>query len=472
MVQGVAIEDGKIVNLNPATGKEISRVPCSSLDGVDSMVKKAAAAQKPWSLMPLKDRIQLLRQGLEAIGAHSEKLALLIVEEMGKPITEAREEMQFAVDKADYLGILEASLQPIHHGANSVVVRQPLGVVTVLSPWNFPCDEILLLVLPALGSGNSVIVKPSEVTPETGALTVNTLASVLPDGVLQLAQGDGALGAALVQHTDVAMIAMTGSSATGKRILESAAPQLKRFVLELGGKDPMVVFSDSDVKKAATDAVSYSLSNSGQVCCSIERVYVAESIYDDFCEAAKEAATSFKVGNGMDPDVKVGPLVSRMQRDKVQEHVDDAVQKGARLLYQSEIPGGETGWFHPVTVLSDVKDGMKIYREETFGPVVCLSKFDDTESSAVQLANDSEYGLASSVYTTDLEKAARVAGQIDAGQVGINCYALDNMDVACPWVGHKQSGFGYHSGKEGFHNFSIPKTLVYSGSAPNEEPSS
>ena len=467
MVQGVSVVDGSIINVNPASGQVISRVACTTPDAVASLVEMAVASQKTWSVMPLEKRIGLLRKGLAEIGKQHDKLANLITEEMGKPIREAREEMEFAVSKDEYLEILEAALQPVHHGENSVVVRQALGVVAVLSPWNFPCDEILLLTLPALGSGNCVIVKPSEVTPETGALAINTLASVLPEGVLQLAQGDGSVGACLVQHPDVAMIAMTGSSATGKRILETAAPQMKRLVLELGGKDPMIVFSDcSDVHKAAVDAVTYSLSNSGQVCCSIERVYVADSIYDEFCVAAQKAASSYTVGNGMDPNVKVGPLVSKLQRDRVQEQVDDAIQKGAKLLQKSSIPEGETGWYFPVTVLADVQDGMKIYRDETFGPVVCISKFDDSESAAVKLANDTEYGLASSVYTADLEKAARVAGQIDAGQVGINCYALENMNVACPWVGHKASGFGYHSGKEGFHNFSIPKSLVYSGPAP------
>lgn len=466
MVQGVTIVEGKIVNLNPATGEEISRVKCSTKDDVDRMMKKAVKAQKSaWSNIPVKQRIQLLSDGLKEISKHSERLASLIVQEMGKPMAEAEAEMEGACNKEAYLGILEAALQPINHGTSSVVVRQPLGVVAVLSPWNFPCDEILLLALPALGSGNTVIIKPSEVAPETGALTVTTLASVLPPGVLQLVQGDGAVGAMLVSHPATAMIAMTGSSATGKKILQTAAPELKRFVLELGGKDPMVVFADCpDMQKAAEDAVEYSLSNSGQVCCSIERIYVADSIYDDFAAAVKEAAASYKVGNGMDPDVDVGPLVSAVQRDMVQEQVDDAVQKGAKLLYQSDVPKG--GSFYPVTVLADVQDGMKVYREETFGPVICLSKFDGSEAEAVRLANDTEYGLASSVYTADLDKATRVANQIDAGQVGINCYAIENMHVACPWVGHKQSGFGYHSGKEGFHNFSIPKTIVYSGAAP------
>lgn len=302
--------------------------------------------------------------------------------------------------------------------------------------------------------------------PETGALTVNSLASALPDGVLQLTQGDGSVGASLVAHKDVSMIAMTGSSETGKKILESAAPDMKRFVLELGGKDPMVVFDDAQLEKAAEDAVEYSLSNSGQVCCSIERVLVADKIYDTFLDATKQAAAEYKVGDGMEETTSVGPLVSQFQRDKVDEQVKDAIQKGAKLVYQSDVPDDSAGNYFPVTVLADVTEDMKLYREETFGPVVCISKFDGSEEKGVSLANDTEYGLGGSVYTEDPEKATRVAQQIEAGQVGVNCYALDNMDVACPWVGHKKSGFGYHSGVEGFHNFSIPKTLVFSGAAP------
>jgi acyl-CoA reductase-like NAD-dependent aldehyde dehydrogenase len=338
-------------------------------------------------------------------------------------------------------------------------------VVAVLSPWNFPADEILLLMLPALGSGNSVIVKPSEVAPGTGALVVNALASALPEGVLQLAQGDGVIGAQLVSHPDISMVAMTGSSETGKKILQQAAPTLKRLVLELGGKDPMIVFSDADLEKAAFDAVEYSLSNAGQVCCSIERIFCAKEIYNDFCQQVTKIAAEYKVGNGMDDSVQVGPLVSTVQRDKVQEHVNDAVARGATMLYQSLIPS--VGTFYPVTVLSGVQEGMQMYREETFGPVVALSEFDGSEAEAVRLANDTDYGLASAVYTRDMQKARRVANAIQAGQVGINCYAMKNMHIACPWVGHKQSGFGYHSGQEGFHQFSVPKTLVY---VPDQAP--
>jgi acyl-CoA reductase-like NAD-dependent aldehyde dehydrogenase len=469
MVQGVSIVDGKIVNINPANGQEISRVVCSTRDEIDQMMKKATQAQKTkWGTMPVKERVHYLREGLQEIAKQSEKFVSLIVQEMGKPSAEARIEMDGACHKEAHLGIMEEMSKPVHNGTHSVVVRQPLGVVAILSPWNYPCDEILLLALPALVAGNTVIVKPSEVAPETGALTVQTLAARLPEHVLQLAQGNGSVGALLVSHPTTAMIAMTGSSATGKAILASAAPELKRVVLELGGKDPMLVFADcKDVVKAADDAVRYSLSNAGQVCCSLERIYVADAIYEDFVAATALAASTYKVGNGQDPTVSVGPLVSTLQRDKVQEHVNDAVKKGARLVYQSQAP--EEGSFCPVTVLADVSDGMKVYREETFGPVVCLSKFDGTEEEAVRLANDTEYGLASSIYTSDIAKASRVAGQIDAGQVGINCYAIENMHEACPWVGHKDSGLGFHSGREGFLNFSIPKTIVYDGVAPDSD---
>ena len=266
------------------------------------------------------------------------------------------------------------------------------------------------------GSGNTAIVKPSEVAPETGAIVVNAIASALPPGVLQLAQGDGEVGSHLVAHADIDMVCMTGSSATGKKILESAAPKMKRLVLELGGKDPMMVLADADLDKAAQDAVQYSLSNSGQVCCSIERVYVAEPVYDEFQGLVAKYAATYKVGNGMEEGVKVGPLVSKIQRDIVALHVDDAVKKGAKLLYQGEIPngaGGDTSFF-PVTVVADVSSEMDLQRKETFGPIVSLTPFDGTEAEAVRLANDTEYGLAASIFTANVN--ARCGGHGRSGR--------------------------------------------------------
>ena len=461
MVQGVAITDDCIVNTNPANGELISRVPCTTKEELERILSASSSAQSEWAATSLSDRIRLLRKGLEAIAAKNDALVDMIVQEMGKPITEAQAEVEGSVSRDEYFRVLQDALEPKKRGTNCQVVRQPLGVVAVLSPWNFPVDEILLLVLPALASGNTVIVKPSEVTPETGAMVVHALSSVLPPFVVQLAQGDGIIGSEIVSHPLVSMVAMTGSSSTGKKILQAcaASPNMKRLVLELGGKDPMIVFDDADIEQAASDAVTYSLSNTGQVCCSIERVYVAHNIYDDFCEHVVRFAETFKVGDGRNPDVKVGPMVSSVQRDIVKEHVKDAVEKGAKVLYESPTVSG--GNFHPVTVLSNVKDDMKVYRDETFGPVVSLIPFDGTESTATLLANDSEYGLASSVYTSDLVKAERVANSIHAGQVGINCYSIENMDAGCPWVGHKQSGYGYHSGPEGFQQFSVPKSIVF-----------
>jgi acyl-CoA reductase-like NAD-dependent aldehyde dehydrogenase len=285
-----------------------------------------------------------------------------------------------------------------------------------------------------------VIVKPSEVVPETGALLIQILQSVLPPGVLQVAIGDGSVGAQLVSDPQVAMIAMTGSSATGQKILQAAAPQMKRLVLELGGKDPMIVMDDADLDLAARDAVEYSLCNSGQVCCSIERIYVAAAVYDEFQTLTTKYAKDYKVGNGMDPDVKVGPLVSSVQRDLVKKQVDDAILKGAKVLHQSTVPPPPSEsspttetCFYPVTVLANVTEDMAVFADETFGPIVAMTQFDGSEEEAIRLANDTEYGLASCVYTQDMEKAQRIAQRIDAGQVGINCYSLGNMDVNCPW---------------------------------------
>lgn len=462
MVQGVPVTDGRLINTNPATGEVISRFECTTSDQLNGIVNCANEAQQSWSQVSIEERMAMLRRALKELEKEKTSIAKLIVQEMGKPIEEAEEEMDGAVNKDEYLDILEASLQPKKYGKKSVVVRQPLGCVAVISPWNFPCDEICLLTLPALASGNTVIVKPSEVVPETGAAVVRALSRALPANVLQLASGDGTVGAQLVSHDDVHFIAMTGSSATGKKIVEKSAQQLKRLVLELGGKDPFVVFNDADLDKAASDAVAYSLCNTGQVCCSVERIFVADSVYDDFCKRVATEAATYKVGNGMDPANNVGPMVSSKQRDLVKGQVDDAVEKGAKLLHQSEIPADAPpgSSFFPVTVVAGVSEDMRMYREETFGPVVALTPFDGTEKAAIQLANDSEYGLSGSVYSKDLVKAQRVADKIEAGQVGVNCWPLEHMDVACPWVGHKQSGFGYHSGVEGFHNFSIPKTIV------------
>jgi acyl-CoA reductase-like NAD-dependent aldehyde dehydrogenase len=261
---------------------------------------------------------------------------------------------------------------------------------------------------------------------------VNALASALPDGVLQVVQGDGSVGEQLVSSDDVHMIAMTGSSATGKKIMEKSAKNLKRLVLELGGKDPMVIFADADLDKAAEDAVANSVFNAGQVCCAVERIYIEQSVKAEFEQKVVELAKKHKVGDGSDIGVTMGPMVSQMQLEIVKQQVEDSIAHGATKLYESDVPAGGGNWC-PIMVLTDLKQDMLIQRAETFGPVVALSTFDGTEGEAVKLANDTEYGLASYVYTQDLMKASRVARKIKAGQVGINCYSLVAAQPKCPW---------------------------------------
>ena len=389
MVQGVLIDDENcLVNTNPATGEVISRVKCTTPEELGEIIDTAKTSQKEWRKKSLEDRIEIMKDCVKELAALSDPLIQLIVQEMGKPIDEAKEEVAEGVEGLDeYFDILLESIRPKSYG-NSTVVRHPYGVVAIMSPWNFPLGEILLLLWPSLASGNTVIVKPSEVVPETGALLVEALQKRLPPGVVQLAQGSGSVGASLVAHPDIDLVAMTGSSATGKKILEAAAPQMKRVILEMGGKDPMIVCADADLEKAAKDAVAYSLSNTGQVCCSIERIYVADAVYDDFQALAAAAAKDYKVGNGMDPQNKVGPMVSAVQKDLVHEQIEDAVAKGAKILHRSDVPESEGGSFYPVTVVADVNDTMQLFTKETFGPVVAIAKFDGSEDEAVRLAND------------------------------------------------------------------------------------
>ncbi|KAL3786897.1 hypothetical protein ACHAW5_005915 [Stephanodiscus triporus] len=470
MVQGVKIVDGFILNNDPATGDPIDPpVAVTTPSELVDVIAKANAAQVAWGDLPLAERIALLRKGAAAVEPIAQELTEMITKEMGKISSEAKLEVKNAIElKGLWLDMIQEANEDVKLGdgeAESVIVRDPLGVVVVIAPWNFPAGEIPLLALPALGAGNTVIVKPSEVAPRTGALYVSALASALPDGVLQVVQGDGSVGEQLVSSDDVHMIAMTGSSATGKRIMEKSAKNLKRLVLELGGKDPMVVFADADLDKAAEDAVANSVFNAGQVCCAVERIYIEKSVKAEFEQKVVDLAKKQKVGIPTEEGVTMGPMVSQMQLEIVKNQVKDSIANGAKKLYESDVPEGG-GNFFPVTVLTDLTQDMLIQKTETFGPVIAMSAFDGTEEDAVKLANDTEYGLASYVYTGDLVKASRVARKIKSGQVGINCYSLIAAQPKCPWIGHKGSGFGSHSGMDGFRSFSVPKSLVYTTSAP------
>jgi acyl-CoA reductase-like NAD-dependent aldehyde dehydrogenase len=459
-------------------------VRCSTEAEVGEAIAAAKAAQPAWAATPLAERIELLKAVCKALD--KEALVALIVQEMGKLESEARDEVDGAMDKDEFLDLIADANASVTHD-NGLVVREPHGVVAVCSPWNFPADEGLLLALPALAAGNTVVLKPSELVPLTGAKVFEALAAALPPNVVRLVQGDGAVGAALVAG-DVQMCTMTGSTGTGKKIMAVCAADLKRLVLELGGKDPMVVFADADLDLAAEHAVTFGLYNCGQVCCSVERVYVAEAAADAFVAKCADRVRAAHSGHGSDPAATIGPLASAMQLAAVAAQVERAVQCGARVVCRGSVaqqapgpadPGPADGgrratgasadgnWF-PATLLDGVPQDAPITRDETFGPVVAVTRFEGSEAEGVRLANDTEYGLAAYVYTGDpAGKGARVAMQIKAGQVSINNIGAMQGVVPslCPWVGLKGSGFGSHSGPDGWRAFSNPKSLIFSSAA-------
>jgi len=449
-----------IADLDPATGELLAEIPCASPDEVAAAVARARAAQPAWGALPIEERAAALGRFGERLAAEADALGALVTSEMGKTLRSAVGEVKGYAGgvRAEAQEVVEA-LAPIRYGddaRNVTTVHEPLGVVAAITPWNFPVGMPLSIITPALVAGNSVIFKPSEHTPLTGARIAELLQAELPDGVLELLQGDGAVGAALVD-ADVDMVGFVGSRATGQRIMNAAVGSLKRLVLELGGKDPMIVFEDADLEAAAKCAVEHSLRNTGQVCCSIERVYVAEPVAERFEARVVELAEAWTHGDGREDGVKMGPLVSEAQRAKVAEQVRGAVAEGAALRVGGAQPEGP-GWFYPATVLTGVEQGHRITHEETFGPVVAVTRFSGTEEEGVRLANDTVYGLGANVWTQDGDRAARVAGRLRAGQVGVNRYL--GGAAGSPWVGARQSGFGHLGGPDGHRQFTVPKTIA------------
>jgi len=448
-----------IKNLNPSTGELLAEIPCATSEEVHDAVARARAAQPAWQALGLEERCRILAGIADGLAARADELADLATKEMGKLRSDAEREVAgfTAMVKAELAEVQEA-LAPQSFTTDSNVtelVRMPHGVVAAITPWNFPVGMPLQILGPALAAGNTVVFKPSEHVPLTGRVIAEIVQACVPEDVLVLVEGAGETGAALVA-ADIDMVGFVGSRETGKRIMESAAQGLKRLVLELGGKDPLVVFADADLDAAAEVAVRHSLRNTGQVCCAVERVYVEESAAAAFEEKVTALAADWQHGDGFDEASKMGPLVSEGQREKVVAQVDAAVADGARLVLGGSSPEG-AGWYYPATVLADVSSEQRISHDETFGPVVSLSVFDGSEEEAVRLANDTPYGLGANVFTGDGERGARVAAQMHAGQVGINQYL--GGAPGTPWVGARQSGFGFLGGLEGHRQFTWPKSV-------------
>ena len=446
---------------DPATGELVGRVPVTPDTEIGEIVAAARSAQPAWEALGHEGRAELLERGCALFAERSEELARLVTREMGKPLAEALAEARsLAADVTHHLDEIGEALAPetVDDGrSRSTVYHDPLGVCAAITPWNFPLSMPHWMVFPALAAGNAVILKPSEETPLCGQAYVAVLNEVLPAGVLQVVHGADAQGKALVA-SDVDLIAFTGSAEVGKRIMQAASDSLKRVILELGGKDPMIVLESADLAKAARFAAHNSFRNAGQVCVSTERIFVPEAIADRFEALLVEAAGEMKQGNGLDEGVRVGPMVNQRQRDHVLGQLRAAIEAGARVL-----SGGDRHRdnFVTPTVLSGVSEDMAIAREETFGPVACVTRVASTDE-AVRLANDTHFGLGAVVFGGDDEETERVARRLTAGMIGINQPAGGARGT--PWVGARQSGYGFHKSKDGHRQFTQTRVVTRAAS--------
>jgi len=446
----------RLASIDPATGETVGTVPVTATDAIPRLVFAARQAQRGWGALTHAQRAEVLRPAAARLKQEARRLGELASREMGKPLPEAVGEANYCADsfagELDEIAAALADFEREDKRVTSVLRFAPLGVCAAITPWNFPILMPHQSVLPALVAGNTVLLKPSEETPLVACEYARILNEFLPADVLTPVFGDGAQGRALVL-ADVNLIVFTGSRETGKRILGDAGPGLKRVILELGGKDPLVVLDDADLDAAAAFAVRNSFRNAGQVCVSTERIYVASSVRDEFLRKMREKTLALRQGDPRAEGVGVGPMVNARQKSKVLAQIDDAVGRGATL-----VAGGEPreGNFVAPTILADCTHAMEIMREETFGPVACVQAFDSVDQ-AVRLANDTPFGLGAAVFGRDVARASSVAERIEAGMVGVNqgCGGADG----CPWVGVKESGYGFHSGPEGHRQFAQVRVI-------------
>jgi succinate-semialdehyde dehydrogenase/glutarate-semialdehyde dehydrogenase len=447
-----------IISYDPSTGEEIGRAPLMNAADVAAAVNRARAAQPAWAALSYRQRAPFILRAREIVLDQLEEIATLISRETGKPAVEAISmEIVPTLDLMHYFA--ENTRRLLDHrriglgqyglmGRSSYVVYKPLGVVGIISPWNFPWATPLDEVVMALMAGNAVIVKPSELTPLV-ALKIDSVfkQAQLPDGLLEIVTGDGSTGAALVE-AGVNKIMFTGSVNTGKRVAEAAAKHLTPVVLELGGKDPLIVLEDANLENTARAAVWGAFCNSGQACASIERCYVHESIAQEFTDLVVKETQLLKQDKASNNGIDIGAMTNERQLQIVEDHVSDAISHGAELRAGGHRLNDSHGWFHQPTVVTGVDHSMKLMREETFGPVLPIMTF-KTDEEAIRLANDSIYGLTASIFTRDIARGRRIAEKIDAGTVMVNEVVYTHAVAQTPWGGVKQSGYGRTHGHLG-----------------------
>ncbi|HWX97225.1 MAG TPA: aldehyde dehydrogenase family protein [Solirubrobacteraceae bacterium] len=444
--------------IEPATGAVLADVPRAGIEEVDEAVARAKVALPGWRALAPAARAEMLRSLAETLAAHHEELAVLEARNAGKAIADARGEMAMVVDTFRYYaGAPERLLGdtiPVA-GGQAFTVREPLGVVGLITPWNFPLTIASWKLAPALAAGNTVVLKPAELTPLT-ALRFAELATQagVPDGVVNVVVGPGrTCGQRLVEHPDVAKIAFTGSTEVGRSIAAGAAASIKRVTLELGGKSANIVFADADLEAAAAAAPLAVFGNAGQDCCARSRILVQESVLERFLELLEPEVKALRVGDPLDESTQMGPLISAEQRETVGSFLDGE----APVAFQGEAPDGPGYWFAP-TVMAPVEPGDRVAREEVFGPIAAVLAFSD-EADAVRLANDTIYGLSGSIWTRDGARALRVARGVETGVLSIN--SNTSVRVTTPFGGFKQSGYGRELGPHALDAYTEVKMIFY-----------
>ena len=460
----VDAETGKTFAVeNPFTEETIAQVPKSSVRDVDRAVKAAKNAWRNWKILGSLEMRDLLREVAVKSRNHDREIAEIITAESGKPLIECLDEIEWIASIFEYYSEIGRDqrgrvVAPVTPRSMSMVVKESYGVVGCIVPWNYPLLLMAWKVAPALAAGNTVVVKPSEITPLSIMIWLEKCCDHLPNGIINMIAGSGEVGAALVQHPDTRVIAFTGSVETGKKIASMAATQLKKTSLELGGNDPIIICDDVDIQIAAKGTTWGGLLNAGQVCTSLERVYVMETIADDFIDAVVEEAKKVRLGDPMNGKTDMGPMVSQLQLQKSITKVKNAKTEGARLLCGGDRPDQfDKGYFFQPTVFDNIDSQMEMMNVETFGPIIPIQKIKTLEE-AIELANNSVYGLGCNIYTNDMEKALTAADDIKAGSFWINDPLTDNE--AAPFGGMKMSGGGRELGIEGLDEFRESKHIL------------